>query len=315
MFGVFMKKPTLLVSNDHQDKTGGGTYVMMILNVLKKHYKIFSEGSTNYYTEADTPWKLDSNEIEQFNNSFVPDLHLYASYRGWINPKSKKNVQIIFYPVEKELTGWNQIISLNNYVIEPSRSKWNIKADIVEPYFEFDKFNVSKKENTIINIGNYFFENDGHSKNQHLVIGWFKNQNKLKKLICHGMISNHQYFDELLRIVGDDNRIILKHNCSQEEIRTDLSKSKYMLHAIGYGRTDPAQTEHFGLVAVEALLSGVQPIVHRSGGCKDIPGVLTYDRFDEIQLPEKPDTYALRVHGQQFSIQNAENQLMKALYE
>ena len=88
-----------------------------------------------------------------------------------------------------------------------------------------------------------------------------------------------------------------------------------MLHAIGYGRTDPAQTEHFGLVAVEALLSGVQPIVHRSGGCKDIPGVLTYDRFDEIQLPEKPDTYALRVHGQQFSIQNAENQLMKALYE
>ena len=26
MFGVFMKKPTLLISNDHQDKTGGGTY-------------------------------------------------------------------------------------------------------------------------------------------------------------------------------------------------------------------------------------------------------------------------------------------------
>jgi glycosyltransferase involved in cell wall biosynthesis len=310
-----MKKPTLLVSNDHKDKTGGGTYVMMVLNILKKHYKIFSDGDTDYYSETETPWKFASNEIESFNNSFVPDLHLYASYRGWIKPKSKKNVQIIFYPIDKELTGWNQVISLNNYVIEPSRSKWNVKADIVEPYFEFDKFNVSEKEDTLINIGNYFFENDGHSKNQHLVIGWFKKQTKLKKLICHVMISNQQYFNELLRLSKDDNRITLKNNCTQEEIRSDLSKSKYMLHAIGYGRTDPAQTEHFGLVAVEALLSGVQPVVHRSGGCKNIPGVITYDRFDEIMLPENTDINSLRAYGHKFNIQNSEIQLMKVLYE
>ena len=29
-------KPTLLITNDHRDITGGGTYVMMILNILKK---------------------------------------------------------------------------------------------------------------------------------------------------------------------------------------------------------------------------------------------------------------------------------------
>lgn len=310
-----MNKPTLLINNDHQDKTGGGTYVMMIINILKKHYTLFSAGDTDYYSNTDTPWKLDATEIQTCNNSFVPDLHLYASYRGWIEPKGKNNVQIIFYPIEKELTGWNQVISFNNYVIEPSRSKWNVKSNIVEPYFDFDKFYVSEKENTIINIGNYFFENDGHSKNQHLVIGWFKNQKNLKKLVCHGMISNQLYFDELVRISKDDNRIILKNNSTQEEIRSDLSKSKYMLLAIGYGRNDPAQTEHFGLVAVEALLSGVQPVVHHSGGCKDIPGVLTYDRFDEIQLPENTDTNSLIAFGHQFSIKNSESQLMKALYE
>ena len=310
-----MTKPTLLVSSDHCDKTGGGTYVMMILNILKKHYAIFVQGNAYYYSDSETPWKLNANEVNFYDNSFVPDLHLYASYRGWIEPKGKKNVQVVFYPIEKEISGWNQVISLNNYVIEPCRSKWNVKADIVEPYFEFDKFYSNDKEEVLINIGNYFFENDGHSKNQHLVISWFKSQAKLQKLICHGMVVNPLYFDELLRLTKDDSRIILKQNCTQEEIRNDLSKSKYMLHAIGYGRTDPAQTEHFGLVAVEALLSGVQPVVHRSGGCKDIPGVMTYDRFDEIQLPESIDAELLINYGRRFNIQNSENQLMKALYD
>ena len=36
-----MTRPTLLVSNAHQDKAGGGTYVMMILNLLKNHCTIF----------------------------------------------------------------------------------------------------------------------------------------------------------------------------------------------------------------------------------------------------------------------------------
>ncbi len=310
---MFVKKPTLLISNDHQDKTGGGTHVMMMLNILKKHYTIFVQGAADYYCDADTPWKLDAGEVHAYDGFFAPDVHLYASFRGWTQPLGKKNVQIIFYPVDKALAGWYQVIGLNEFVIEASRSKWNVKADIVEPYFDFNNFYVGEKEETLINIGNYFFENDGHSKNQHLVIGWFKKQTKLKKLICHGMISNQQYFDELLRLSGDDNRIILKNNCTQEEIRSDLSKSKYMLHAIGYGRTNPAQTEHFGLVAVEALLSGVQPVVHHSGGCKDIPGVLTYDRFDGIELSDDTEPEILRKYGLRYSIENAEAQLMSIL--
>jgi len=308
-----MKKPTLLISNDHQDKTGGGTHVMMLLNILKKNYKIFVHGTADYYCDAETPWKLETCEVQAYDGSFIPDVHLYASFRGWTQPLGKKNVQVIFYPIDKVLTGWDQVIGLNNFVIEACRLKWSVKADIVEPYFDFDKFYISVKEDSVINIGNYFFEDDGHSKNQHLVIGWFKKQKKLKKLICHGMISNQLYYDELLRLSEDDNRIIIKNNCLQDEIKNDLSKAKYMLHAIGYGRTNPAQTEHFGLVAVEALLSGVQPVVHRSGGCKDIPGVLTYERFDEIELLDNTAPELLREQGLRYSFENAETQLMNVL--
>jgi len=55
-------------------------------------------------------------------------------------------------------------------------------------------------------------------------------------------------------------------------------------------------------------------VVHRSGGCKDIPGVMTYDSFEEIQLPESIDVESLINYGQRFNIQNSENQLLKALY-
>jgi hypothetical protein len=50
-----MTRPTLLVSNAHQYKTGGGTYVMMILNILKNHFTIFIQGNIAYYSDPETP--------------------------------------------------------------------------------------------------------------------------------------------------------------------------------------------------------------------------------------------------------------------
>ena len=41
-------------------------------------------------------------------------------------------------------------------------------------------------------------------------------------------------------------------------------------------------TEHFGIVAIEAMASGCQPIVHNSGGCKDIDGVWVWNNFEDM---------------------------------
>lgn len=307
-------KPTLLITNDHRDITGGGTYVMMILNILKNHYTLYTDRDVDYYSRENTPWKLNVGEMHQADMLQTPDVHLYAGYGGWVAPVGKKNIQITYFPQSKNITGWDKFFVLNEFCVEACRRIWNVEGSIVTPYFDESCYYVREKKNTVINIGQYFYEQDGHSKNQHLIIDWFKNQNKVDKLICHGMTTNGQYFGQLKRMTDNDPRIEINGNSSQDEIRKDLAESKYMIHAIGYGRTNPAQTEHFGLVAVEALLSGCQPIVHNSGGCKDIPGVLIYNEFNEIALPET-DPSRLRELGLQYSIKNTEQQILKAINE
>lgn len=305
-------KPNLLITNDHRDITGGGTYVMMFLHVLQKYFNIYTDRDIEYYSDHNTPWNLEKGKVKAIPDNFVPDLHIYASYGGWIEPKSKNNFQIIYFPKHKKIDNWSNFFVLNDFCKNACKDLWGKDSHIVNPFFDFSKYYISEKSNCIINIGQYFYESDGHSKNQHLIIDWFKKQNVADRLILHGMINNHDYYNHLLKLAEDDKRIIIKANQPQEIIRQDLSESKYMIHAIGYGRTNQAQTEHFGLVAIEALLSGCQPIVHNSGGCKDILGVKTYNSFDDIVL-EETNIEKLIELGQVYSIENTELQLKRAI--
>jgi glycosyltransferase involved in cell wall biosynthesis len=305
-------KTSLLITNDHRDVTGGGTYVMMILYILRDHFNLYTDRDVDYYSRNNTPWKLNPGEMQQADISFVPDIHLYASYGGWVAPQGKKNIQITYFPQDKNIAGWDNFFVLNDFCADAFRRTWNIEGSIITPYFDESAYYSAEKKNTVINIGQYFYEQDGHSKNQHLIIEWFKNQDTANKLICHGMITNAQYYDQLCKMAGDDPRIEIKGNSTQEEIRQDLAEAKYMIHAIGYNRTAPAQVEHFGLVAVEALLSGCQPIVHNSGGCKDIPGVITYTEFNEIVLLDT-DPIKIREFGLRFNIKNTEQEILKAI--
>lgn len=305
--------PSLLISNNHEDYTGGGTYVMMILNILKKHYTIYTDKNVQYYTAQNTPWKLNSDEIQLAPSSFVPDVHLYADYWGWTQPRGKLNIQIMYYPQPKKIDGWNKFFALNDFCKDVIDTLYSTNSHIITPYFDSSQYYLKEKTNTLINIGQYFVDLDGHSKNQHLIAEWFKSQSNFDNLIFHGKLTNQAYYNQVVNASKDDPRIIVKYSRSQAEIREDLAKSKYMIHAIGLGRTNPAQTEHFGLVAVEALLSGCQPIVHNSGGCKDITGVLSYDNLSDITFP-KSDPEALRKIGLEFSIDNTEKQLLEAIH-
>lgn len=307
-----MTKPTLLISNYHEDFTGGGTYVMMILNVLKKYYELYTDKNVEYYYNQYTPHKLNPGEIKLADSSQSFDLHLLAHYRGWVPPRGKRNVQITYYPLQKDITGWDSFFVLNNFCLYVANKFYSIPKHIITPYYDASGFYISDKTVDLINIGHYFIESDGHSKNQHIIIEWFKRQPNLGKIIFHGGLTNPNYFRYLLDISKDDPRIVLKYNRTQEEIRKDLSDSRYLIHAIGYKRTAPEQTEHFGLVAVEALLSGCQPIVHNSGGCPDIPGVICYNDFSDIQLLET-NPERLRTFGSRFNIKKTEDQLVKAL--
>jgi len=306
-----MSKPTLLISNYHLDYTGGGTYVMMILNILKRYYTIFSDNNINYYHDQHTPFRFERGEIQPDSPTQIYDVHLFAHYRGWIPPRGKFNAQILYYPIQKEVTGWNNFFVLNEFCSKAANVYSGVNH-IITPYYDANQFYVSDKTVDLINIGHYFIEHDGHSKNQHLIMNWFKTKPQFNKIIFHGALSNSNFYSYLQNLAADDPRIVLKHNRTQQEIKQDLASAKYMVHANGYRRTAPEQNEHFGLVAVEALLSGCQPIVHKSGGCPDIPGVLSYNEFDDMVFGTTNPT-ELRKFGMLFNKENTENQLKDAL--
>lgn len=307
-------KKTLLITNNHRAYTGGGAYIMMILSVLKKYYDIYTDNDLAWYSHTTTPLALDPNEINLASPGQEFDLHLLADYRGWAEPRSRNSIQIIYYPLEKNVQGWHKFFVLNEFCQHRAEQIYSGPSYVISPYYRAEDFYILPKKRQVINVGQYFYEQDDHSKNQHLVIDWFQKQDYYHNLILHGKIINHTYFMALQDICRNDTRIQLKSDRPFAEIKHDFAESDIMLHAIGYGRQDPAQTEHFGLVALEALLSGCQPFVHNSGGCRYIDGVMVYDEFDQISQPnDTPEN--LRSRACIYKYDNTEQQILKAINE
>ncbi len=307
-----MKK--LLVTNRHLDHLGGGSHVMMMINILKDYFEIYVDRGVAYYISASNPWRLTPGAVKEDNGAADYDLHLYADYNGWTEPRGRANIQIIYFPLNKRIDGWDRLLVLSEFLKRQCDVIYPGRARVVGPYYDPSEFTISEKTNSIINIGHYFMEPDGHSKNQHYVIEWFKSRRDVDELILHGRITSPRYFEYLKSMAESDSRIKIRHDESQSVVRADLSHSKYMVHAMGYGRTNPAQTEHFGLVALEALLSGCQPIVHNSGGCPEIPGTLTYEHMSTIAL-QSTNPQILRLHGMNYSMQRSRVQLISVLEE
>ena len=62
-------------------------------------------------------------------------------------------------------------------------------------------------------------------------------------------------------------------NISNKELWEHYSKSKIYWHATGYGEDlerYPEKAEHFGITTVEAMGSGVVPVVFNAGGQREI---------------------------------------------
>jgi hypothetical protein len=171
------------------------------------------------------------HEINKVDENFIPDVHIFASYRGWIPPKSTLNFQICFYPVFKKIDGWTKVLVINDFVGRCVKKNWpGVEVFLLPAFYEVTQFSLLDKEPTCICIGNYFEEPDGHSKNQHLIIDWFKN-NKVKlglnSLVLHGFKNDEVYYNKLLELIGDDSSIFLNNGVSSQKVREDLSKSSY----------------------------------------------------------------------------------------
>ena len=127
------------------------------------------------------------------------------------------------------------------------------------PVEHYDKLlhNIYDRKNIVVTIGRFTYE-----KRYEEVLRIAKKV-PYAKFVIIGAVSNnlnYLYFKKITKLINEYKikNVILLPNLSFAEKIKILSKAKVDLHTM--------INEHFGIAIVEAMASGLVPVIHRSGG-------------------------------------------------
>jgi glycosyltransferase involved in cell wall biosynthesis len=270
----------------HTDLIGGGGLALYNLAVALQNF---------FDVHLAQPWDDGMARYEFLRDPVRPfkigrpdnvDVLLASKYGVYVPPSADVNVFYCLYPRHDwNMSGYQKILTLSGYSRKAIKDRWKMDSEILiggafypdyGPEFVWKSGMNRKKDNVILNCARFFREENGHSKNQHVIIEAFKMLPKDLPwhLILAGSVildSDRDYLNECRRLVGSDPRIMFATMPSKETLRDLYANAKGYVHAMGYGRTDPAETEHYGIAVEKALISGCFAIVHDSGGAPEFP--------------------------------------------
>jgi len=154
------------------------------------------------------------------------------------------------------------------------------KTTVIYPPVDVEAMDASQpKQNIILSVGR--FDNILNSKKQDILINVFsqfvaQNPNTDWKLILMGgslqSESNNHYLIHL-KSLAQNLPIEFIVNPDYTELKQVYATSKIYWHAAGYGvdhSQHPELCEHFGMTPVEAMASGLIPILVNKGGLPEI---------------------------------------------
>ena len=278
----------IVLSTTHLGPIGGGeNYLMRLAMAL--------DDISDFYINHNFHPKFEENngfgrKFKEYNGLFKPDVFLYCSHFNRHYPVGKRNFSVCFFP-KRELRpeGFDGVIAICDYSAKYATDYWGPRSTtILYPCIGPSLYNnIGEKTKQIISIGHFFQEEEGHSKNQHILAQAFT-----PRLAEEGysllLIGNANPGDEpyvrKVRKFAEGKPIRIEVNKDNRFLKSELARSSYLWHANGYGRTDPSQAEHFGIIVLEAIASGVVPIVHNSGGAREIAGITWNEPSDLEQL-------------------------------
>lgn len=225
--------------------------------------------------------------LERLNSSKEYDLIIYLS-DGSIPLVLSKLYLHFQFPVERvngnslltkiKLLRVNKVICNSFFTKKYIDKKFHVKSHVLyPPIFIKDKKVV--KENIILHVGRFGVDKEGvNFKKQDFMIEMFK------KLINRGLkgwefrlIIGVGKKDEgklnVLKRMIKDYPISIIDNPPNSVLWKNYAKAKIYWHATGFGENlekYPERAEHFGISTVEAMGTGVVPVVINAGGQKEI---------------------------------------------
>lgn len=260
----------VLIGNFHNSDFGGGElYTYQVAKAVSTFAEILFIQQPNQNIWISNP---DLRvEFSVWDNVEPVDHYVNIShFNTLICNTAKKNTLTVFFPNKKhKVAEYNHFVPICDFANKYAKEYWGVEGKVCRPYSTFPKsLVINKKPKTILSVGNFFKEPDGHSKNQHILIDAFKSLGKGWKLVLIGNVVSQAYYEELCALAkGLDVQII--PNADEPLKQAYLASAEFYWHANGYGRTDPYQSEHFGIAPEEALKAGCLTYVHASGGAQD----------------------------------------------
>lgn len=279
---------SLYFDTNHIDLVGGGLALYNLSVALQELFDV----------HLAEPWNSEMAKYEFLNLPIRPfkigkpdkiDVYLASKDADQVTPTGGVNIFYCLYPrYPWNMDRYQKILTLSEYSRKAIRDVWNRDSEILIGGAFYPTYRMKEpKENMFLSCSRFFMEGDpeklqGHSKNQHILIAAFRTlpADCPWTLTLAGSVlgdSDRQYLEVCKKLAAGDPRIKFEPMVTADELRVLYGRAKVFLHAMGYGRRDPAEVEHYGICVEKALISGCMALVHASGGAPELPHSRTWD--------------------------------------
>lgn len=267
----------------HRDLIGGGQLALYHLALaLQQKFDVtlssdFHPGMAEYEYLRPAEFKVGICED--------PDVFLASSYTENIPPRGRTNVFYTFFPrhTTPSTFQYDDIVTISDFSARHVKDRWRVAPlVVVGGAFSPDYQPAPVKENLILSCSRFFMEGNpqtlqGHSKNQHLIIEAFKalpeTLRRDWRLVLAGSVlteQDGQYLRACKELAKGLPNVEFYPMIGKGPCRELYAKAKIFVHAMGYGRPDIAETEHFGFCVEKALLSGAYCLTYKEGGAAEL---------------------------------------------
>ncbi len=171
---------------------------------------------------------------------------------------------------EKNMREMSVLLSNSEHTRRVIRRLWGRDSTAIYPPCPVSSYAPAKtKENMVVSIGRIHPE-----KRHELFLEMARRLTNLKFVIIGGLSKeNYGYYRQLLAKRPANAEIIV--SSPLERLRDTVAHSKAYVHC--------AKNERFGIAIVEAMAAGCVPIVHDSGGPREIVTQGTGFRWNELE--------------------------------
>ncbi len=215
------------------------------------------------------------------------DIFVNSTYCSLLLPRATKNYYIVSFPTKtlpSHVGGSYKFLHNSEFTQRWAKRYWGAHDGIViHPVIgcRTPKSIGEEKKKLILSIGRFNYQ--GHCKNQHFLIQAFyqaKESGELGSdwhLTIAGSVNQAEptsvaHYEDCVALVRDESATVIP-NAERSNIITLYNEAFAYVHGTGMDidvEQNPEQCEHFGISVFDAITHGCIPIVHDSGGAKDI---------------------------------------------